>query len=115
MPARASLIGHPPGEFGRLTVVGRVTETGRKGAWWLCRCDCGTLVMASTGNLQRARRPARSCGCLRSEAAARKQAVIREHPEARTCPHCGTTFGALPWQAFCSRRCYRADRYRSRR
>ena len=30
--------------FGRLTVVGRAPRPAyyaRKGAWWLCRCECG--------------------------------------------------------------------------
>lgn len=57
------LIGHPP--FGRLTVVKRAPNKGRRTAW-VCECACGTtgrIVLASNllgGTSQ-------SCGCLRAE------------------------------------------------
>ena len=54
--------------FGRLTVVGRAPRPAyhaRKGAWWLCRCECGKEVGVPGTSLRRKR--TRSCGCLRSD------------------------------------------------
>ena len=54
--------------FGRLTVVGRAPRPAyyaRKGAWWLCRCECGKEVVVPGTSLRRKR--TRSCGCLRSD------------------------------------------------
>ena len=54
--------------FGRLTVVGRAPRPAyhaRKGAWWLCRCECGNEVIVPGTNLRS--KNTRSCGCLRSD------------------------------------------------
>ena len=54
--------------FDRLTVVGRASRPAyyaRKGAWWLCRCECGKEVVVPGTSLRRKR--TRSCGCLRSD------------------------------------------------
>lgn len=53
--------------FGHLTVIARADLTNRspseKGrAYWICRCDCGTIKEISTKHL-RTRRTT-SCGCL---------------------------------------------------
>lgn len=58
---------------GRLVAIrctGR-TEEGR--ALWLCACDCGGQKIVQSNNLLRPG-GTRSCGCLRSEANARKRA-----------------------------------------
>jgi hypothetical protein len=49
--------------FGQLTALRRegVSKDGRKK--WLCRCDCGNLIVASVSNLKTGH--TRSCGCLR--------------------------------------------------
>ena len=54
--------------FGRLVVV-RVLEnppTSSKSKQWICRCDCGNEMIASSPNLVSG--GTRSCGCLASEA-----------------------------------------------
>ena len=51
--------------FGRLTVVGRAPRPAyyaRKGAWWLCRCECGKEV-AVDGKTFGARTPAPADAC----------------------------------------------------
>lgn len=51
--------------FGRLTVLSRDTSkpsgTG-KSAYWLCKCDCGTIVSVRSDKLQKG--IIQSCGCL---------------------------------------------------
>ncbi len=48
--------------FGKLVAIEWHAATGRAGGW-LCRCDCGTLIVKSSAHLKEGR--ARSCGCLR--------------------------------------------------
>lgn len=50
--------------FGRLVIVERVENSGKKPAW-LCRCDCGATKIADGGRLKSG--GVRSCGCLRRE------------------------------------------------
>lgn len=52
--------------FGRLTVL-ELTEERKSngGAVWKCRCDCGTELQVSAGNLKRGATV--SCGCIRRE------------------------------------------------
>lgn len=52
--------------FGRLTVVSRVTQTGKvKGARWLCDCSCGRKKEIDSTHLLSGR--VASCGCLQRE------------------------------------------------
>lgn len=44
--------------FGKLTVIRRTD-----GSEWECRCECGNIVYAQTGELNRGKRV--SCGCAR--------------------------------------------------
>jgi len=55
--------------FGRLTVIGRAAKRGTQ-AYWLCRCECGTLTTVGGGTLRRGE--TRSCGCLGSELSAQR-------------------------------------------
>lgn len=58
--------------YGRLTVIERAQKplyTNNTGAWWLCKCDCGTEAIVYGNNLVEG--ITRSCGCLRSETASR--------------------------------------------
>lgn len=54
--------------YGRLTPQFRVALPAaprQKDTFWLCRCDCGHMIVASTINLNRGH--TKSCGCLRRE------------------------------------------------
>jgi hypothetical protein len=50
--------------FGRLRVIERVENIGKNAAW-LCSCDCGNTLIATTGELNRGR--TQSCGCLKHD------------------------------------------------
>lgn len=55
-------------KFGRLTVVARSENSRRSGksvTRWLCKCDCGNLVVVEGHSLSRGR--TKSCGCLNRE------------------------------------------------
>ncbi len=54
-------------QFGRLTVVERVTVPNRTDMW-LCRCACGREKVSWGNDLRRGR--TKSCGCLQRSAAA---------------------------------------------
>ena len=70
--------------FGRLVVVERAANAGGPGkqAWWTCRCDCGGAHAVRSQELRDGR--VRSCGCLRPEWLAKRQAIApllhRRHP-----------------------------------
>lgn len=53
--------------YGRLTVIGRAPNQGRKVAW-NCVCDCGNKVVVQSFNLIFGYTG--SCGCYRRERAA---------------------------------------------
>lgn len=53
--------------FGRLTVVKREgMDNTRKNTTWLCLCDCGNTVVASTCHLKTGH--TKSCGCYKGKA-----------------------------------------------
>ena len=79
--------------YGRLTVTGRAPNIGTRAAW-ICRCDCGNVVVVSGSALRR--RNNRSCGCLVRD---RK----RKHGEATDTN--GPTREYLAWQNM-KARCY---------
>jgi hypothetical protein len=62
-------------QFGRWTVIGealsRRSPSGYYFAYWLCRCECGAQMPVRQQHLLSGR--TRSCGCLRSEAAAEQK------------------------------------------
>ena len=49
--------------FGKLVAIKPVARGTGEGVKWLCKCDCGGEVVASTGKLTRGSR--RSCGCAK--------------------------------------------------
>ena len=58
--------------FGRLTVLSRGEKRGKyTGAFWICKCDCGTIVNVSGNSLRRGE--TKSCGCLRKDLMKRSQ------------------------------------------
>jgi len=52
--------------YGRLLVLNRAKNQGRKVAWF-CKCDCGNVARVQTYNLVFGLTT--SCGCLRRERA----------------------------------------------
>src|SRR5262245_44374382 len=55
--------------FGSLVVMERMGTRGTSGRLWLCRCDCGREIKATTGSLNHGN--PQSCGCGQRAAAAR--------------------------------------------
>ena len=51
--------------FGRLVAISIHSRATNRQVRWLCRCDCGALHSASSGNLRRGK--IKSCGCLFKE------------------------------------------------
>ena len=62
--AEASRIDIAGCRFGRYTALYRA-RTNSNGSGWMCRCDCGTERVVSTGNLRNGN--SKSCGCLNRE------------------------------------------------
>ena len=50
--------------FGKLTVIA-ASENIKNRTAWLCRCDCGSTIIAKTTHLRAGR--VKSCGCLSGE------------------------------------------------
>lgn len=50
--------------FSRL-VVARQVDTGKRGRWYECRCDCGRTTVAISAKLRNGHK--QSCGCLKDE------------------------------------------------
>lgn len=67
--------------YGRLSVVEEappyISPSGNREVQWLCRCDCGNIVVVLAGNLRKGH--TLSCGCLRKEKAKRTGASTRIH------------------------------------
>jgi hypothetical protein len=79
--------------FGRLVAVRDVGSNGKR-RLWECRCDCGNISVVDASNLVD---HTRSCGCLKSEIAA-KNAVIRSTTHGYS-PANGRTPTYNSWQA----------------
>lgn len=60
-PKNQNLLGK---RFGRLTVIKFLGISESRQAEWLCRCDCGSMTVAPTGQLNFG---LQSCGCLNIE------------------------------------------------
>ena len=73
------MLKNSPGDrYGRLVLKEHVASS-KKGAVWLCACDCGDNTIIPSGSFRSGN--TRSCGCLFSEQA-RRQAVT--HGMSRT-------------------------------
>lgn len=63
---KTNLVGQ---RFTRLLVISLaedyISPKGNRSKQWTCLCDCGTLVVHSTGNLKKG--TLKSCGCLQKE------------------------------------------------
>jgi hypothetical protein len=77
--------------FGRLTPVSVVAKQGRRGAFWLCECACGSRTTVSHTKIISGH--TKSCGCYNSEARAAKN---YKHGQSKTKEH-------VVWMAMRSR------------
>lgn len=59
-----NLIGN---KYGRLTVISLSDYKIDNRITYICKCDCGNLVIVKSVNLTRTTKPTRSCGCLKKE------------------------------------------------
>ena len=77
-----SLVGR---RYGKLVVLEQIPSNGSPHRRWLCRCDCGNLHEATTGNLNSGH--ATNCGCMKSPDLTGKVfghiTVLRRSPERR--------------------------------
>ena len=64
-------------KFERLTVIERADKSSFKGVQWVCRCDCGSMVVVRSGDLKTQKQ--KSCGCLRRETSAQNGKVLTIH------------------------------------
>lgn len=56
--------------FGRLSVISYFGNDKYKNKLWLCECDCGNDVIATTSSLRSGNK--KSCGCLHKESASKR-------------------------------------------
>lgn len=68
-------------EFGRLTVLHRAPNQGKR-TMWVCRCECGNEVISQRSNLVDGR--IKSCGCLKN---ARISVLNKTHGMSHTRLH----------------------------
>lgn len=64
--------------FGRLLVIWEAEpgiSGGRTRVRWICRCDCGEVVIVNASSLQQG--DTRSCGCLKRDTLAKPPAERR--------------------------------------
>lgn len=54
---------------GKLVVIERVENSKKGSARWKCECDCGTIRIVRTGNLESGN--TKSCGCARGDSLAK--------------------------------------------
>lgn len=52
-------------KFHRLTIIERIAHPRKRGAWWMCRCDCGNTSVLDSYRLTSGL--TKSCGCIRKE------------------------------------------------
>lgn len=72
MPSFINITGK---RFGRLIVLERLDKPSYKGASWLCKCDCGNSIIASSQSIRIGH--TKSCGCYNKEI--RKQICIERN------------------------------------
>ena len=60
-------------KFGRLTCIKDAGRSSRKQVLWLCKCDCGKLVIVKSNSLLTGN--TKSCGCLAREILIKRNTV----------------------------------------
>ena len=64
--------------YGRLVVISLLPERSKKkGARWLCQCDCGNTTIATTDALHS--KSKQSCGCLHKDSAKMIGKIYTKH------------------------------------
>ena len=66
-------------KFDRLTVTGQGKSSMSGQARWICKCECGGVIIAQAGNLKSGH--TRSCGCLKVEAGVKSQLKLQHQKE----------------------------------
>jgi hypothetical protein len=66
--------------FGRLQALCKASIIGGPSLWWICLCDCGKRVKATSAKLRGGR--VKSCGCYRRD-------EFNQSRAKEVCPHCG--------------------------
>lgn len=49
-------------KFNRLTVIKRIENNKHNQSQWLCKCDCGNMVVVVAAHLKNGH--TKSCGCI---------------------------------------------------
>lgn len=75
--------------FGRLVAIGYADKNYRGQSQWLCKCDCGALVIISASNL-RENGGTKSCGCLHRDRTIEASTTHGEAPRKRQTPEYAT-------------------------
>lgn len=68
-------------KFNRLTVIERAENNKYNRATWLCKCDCGNMIIVSGNALLKSN--TKSCGCLRSETVRKSKNKIHGMTDTR--------------------------------
>ncbi len=55
--------------FGKLIVLEPTELRMNNSVVWVCKCDCGTIIMIANQNLRQGKGGTKSCGCLQKELA----------------------------------------------
>ncbi|MBR6849359.1 MAG: hypothetical protein IKM88_03890, partial [Lachnospiraceae bacterium] len=67
-------------KFGKLTALYPTKDRSGSNVKWMCRCDCGNMVLISTGYFKNGRDTSRmSCGCSMSHGEAKITKLLREN------------------------------------
>ena len=75
MTKRLDLTGQ---RFGKLTAIACTDKKTQRGfCYWTCLCDCGTTILAASGDLRSGN--TRSCGCARKETVAKRNKERATH------------------------------------
>ena len=64
-------------QYGKLTVIELVTIDKKQGAFWKCKCECGTIVIVRGTQLRSGKTS--SCGCLTSKGEENIKRFLNKH------------------------------------
>lgn len=64
-------------KFGKLTVIQRVENNKFNHTQWLCKCECGGIIIAETIRLRCGK--VKSCGCIKSNGERKINLLLQKH------------------------------------